>query len=77
MLCRSPDKMKHVKSIKPWQPHVVATYRRRIVKLLIAHDHMADVEPWLQELKRVQFAVSAEVVQTSETFSARLREPGV
>lgn len=54
--------------------HGVATYRWRIVRLLIAHDHMADVEPWLQELKRVQFAVSAEVVQTSEAFSARLRE---
>ena len=55
----------------------VATYRRRIVKLLIAHDHAADVEPWLQELKRVQFAVSAEVVQTPETFAARLRTQAV
>jgi diguanylate cyclase (GGDEF)-like protein/PAS domain S-box-containing protein len=50
-----------------------ATYRRRIVKLLIAHDDAADVEPWLQELKKVQFAVSADVVQTPETFAARLR----
>jgi diguanylate cyclase (GGDEF)-like protein/PAS domain S-box-containing protein len=51
----------------------IATYRRRIVKLLIAHDHEADVEPWLQELKKVQFAVSADVVQTPETFTTRLR----
>ncbi len=51
----------------------IATYRRRIVKLLIAHDHVADVEPWLQELKKVQFAVSADVVQTPETFATRLR----
>ena len=35
---------------------------------------MADVEPWLQELKKVQFSVSAEVVQTPEAFSARLRD---
>jgi diguanylate cyclase (GGDEF)-like protein/PAS domain S-box-containing protein len=54
--------------------HGIATYRRRIVRLLIAHDHMADVETWLQELKRVQFAVSAEVVQTPEAFSAQLRD---
>ena len=51
----------------------IATYRRRIVRLLIAHDHEADVEPWLQELKKVQFAVSADVVQTPETFITRLR----
>ena len=50
-----------------------ATYRRRIVRLLIAHDHAADVEPWLQELKKVQFAVSADVVQTPETLATRLR----
>lgn len=53
--------------------HSIATYRRRIVRLLIAHENEPDVEPWLQELKRVQFAVSAEVVQTPEAFSARLR----
>jgi diguanylate cyclase (GGDEF)-like protein/PAS domain S-box-containing protein len=51
----------------------IASYRRRIVRLLIAHDHAADVEPWLQELKKVQFTVSADVVQTPETFAARLR----
>src|SRR5579862_3701256 len=51
----------------------IATYRRRIVRLLIAHDHEADVEPWLQELKKVQFAVSADVVQTPEKFITRLR----
>jgi diguanylate cyclase (GGDEF)-like protein/PAS domain S-box-containing protein len=51
----------------------VATYRRRIVNLLIAHDHATDVEAWLQELKKAQFAVSADVVQTPETFVTRLR----
>src|ERR1700688_4854256 len=51
----------------------IATYRRRIVRLLIAHDREADVEPWLQELKKVQIAVSADVVQTPEAFSTRLR----
>ena len=51
----------------------IATYRRRIVKLLIAHDHATDVEVWLQELKKAQFAVSADVVQTPETFVTRLR----
>jgi diguanylate cyclase (GGDEF)-like protein/PAS domain S-box-containing protein len=51
----------------------IATYRRRIVRLLIAHDHAAEVEAWLQELKKVQFAVSADVVQTPEAFAIRLR----
>ena len=51
----------------------IATYRRRIVNLLIAHDHTTDVEAWLQELKKAQFAVSADVVQTPETFVTRLR----
>jgi diguanylate cyclase (GGDEF)-like protein/PAS domain S-box-containing protein len=50
-----------------------ATYRRRIVSLLIAHDRAAEVEPWLQELKKVQFAVSADVVQTPEAFTAKLQ----
>ncbi len=54
-------------------PRTVATYRRRTVRLLIAHDRLRDVDSWLQELKRVQFAVSAEVVQTPETFAERLR----
>lgn len=53
--------------------HSVATYRRRTVRLLIAHNHLRDVDLWLQELKRVQFAVSAEVVQTPETFAEHLR----
>ncbi len=46
--------------------HSVATYRRRTVRLLVAHDRLRDVDLWLQELKRVQFAVSAEVVQTPQ-----------
>jgi diguanylate cyclase (GGDEF)-like protein/PAS domain S-box-containing protein len=49
-----------------------ATHRRRTVRLLIAHDHLPDVELWLQELKRAQFAVSADMVQTPEEFAARL-----
>jgi len=50
-----------------------AIYRRRTVRLLVAHDRLSDVDLWLQELKRAQFAVSAEVVQTPEDFAARLR----
>jgi diguanylate cyclase (GGDEF)-like protein/PAS domain S-box-containing protein len=50
-----------------------ATYRRRTVRLLIAHDQLPDVDLWLRELKRAQFAVSADVVQTPEEFTTRLR----
>ncbi len=49
-----------------------AIYRRRTVRLLVAHDRLSDVDLWLQELKRVQFAVSAEVVQTPQEFAVRL-----
>ncbi len=50
----------------------VAIYRRRTVRLLVAHDRLSDVDLWLQELKRVQFAVSAEVVQTPQELAVRL-----
>jgi diguanylate cyclase (GGDEF)-like protein/PAS domain S-box-containing protein len=54
-------------------PRSIATHRRRIIHILVAHDNQAEVELWLQELKRVQFAVSAEIVQTPEDLTKRLR----
>jgi len=50
-----------------------ATHRRRLVRILLADDNLADMELCLQELKRAQFAVSADVVQTLGEFAQRLR----
>jgi diguanylate cyclase (GGDEF)-like protein/PAS domain S-box-containing protein len=52
----------------------LATHRRRIIRILIVDDHLSDVDQCLQELKRAQFAISADVVQTPEEFSDRLHE---
>src|SRR5467141_3294823 len=40
--------------------------------ILFAHSHAAEVKRCLQELDRVQFTVSAEIVVTPEEFSERL-----
>src|SRR6266853_412152 len=40
--------------------------------ILFAHSHAAEVERCLQELDRVHFTVSAEIVETPEEFSERL-----
>ena len=40
--------------------------------ILFVHSHVADVERCLQELKRVHFTVSAEIVVTPEEFTERL-----
>src|SRR3982074_539440 len=40
--------------------------------ILFAHSHRAEVERCLQELDRVHFTVSAEIVVTPEEFSERL-----
>src|SRR3982074_3905014 len=40
--------------------------------ILFAHSHRAEVERCLQELDRVHFTVSAEIVATPEEFSERL-----
>src|SRR5882724_7013894 len=40
--------------------------------ILFAHSHAAEVKRCLQELDRVHFTVSAEIVETPEEFSERL-----
>jgi len=51
----------------------IATHRRRIVRILFVDDKHSDVELCLQELKRMDFAVSKDWVQNSEEFAERLR----
>jgi diguanylate cyclase (GGDEF)-like protein/PAS domain S-box-containing protein len=52
----------------------LATHRRRMIRALIADDDLADVELCLQELKRAQFAISADVVKTPADFIERLQK---
>ena len=40
--------------------------------ILFAHSHAAEVQRCLQELDKVHFTVSAEIVVTPEEFSERL-----
>jgi diguanylate cyclase (GGDEF)-like protein/PAS domain S-box-containing protein len=49
------------------------THRRRMIRALIVDDDLADVELCLQELKRAQFAISADVVKTRADFIERLQ----
>jgi diguanylate cyclase (GGDEF)-like protein/PAS domain S-box-containing protein len=51
----------------------IATHRRRIVRILFVDDKESDVERCLQELKRMDFAVSADWVQVPAKFGERLR----
>ena len=51
----------------------IATHRRRIVRILFVDDKESDVECCLQELKRMDFAVSKDWVQVREEFAERLR----
>jgi diguanylate cyclase (GGDEF)-like protein/PAS domain S-box-containing protein len=51
----------------------LATHRRRMIRTLIISNDLADVELCLQELKRAQFAISADVVQTPSEFSGAIR----
>jgi len=51
----------------------IATHRRRIVRILFVDDRESDVERSLQELKRMDFAVSADWVQVPAEFEERLR----
>jgi len=53
--------------------HRIATHRRRIVRILFVDDRESDVERCLQELKRMDFAVSADWVQVPSEFAERLR----
>ena len=51
----------------------IATHRRRMVRILFVDDKESDVELCLQELKRMDFAVSSDWVQTAAEFRKRLR----
>src|SRR5580704_11188089 len=51
----------------------LATHRRRIVRILFIDDNEADVELCLHELKRMDFAVSSDWVQSAAEFQERLR----
>lgn len=51
----------------------LATYRRQILRILIADINAAEVERSVQELKRAQFAVSADMVHSEKQFAERLR----
>ena len=53
--------------------HRVATHRRRKVRILFVDHKESDVESCLHELKRVDFAVSADWVQGPAEFQERLR----
>ncbi len=55
------------------RPHRNATHRRRVVRILFVDDMESDVERCLQELKHMDFAVSADRVQTPADFAKRLR----
>jgi diguanylate cyclase (GGDEF)-like protein/PAS domain S-box-containing protein len=50
------------------------THRRRMIRALMIDDDLANVELCLQELKRAQFAISADVVQTPAEFTNQLRK---
>jgi diguanylate cyclase (GGDEF)-like protein/PAS domain S-box-containing protein len=54
-------------------PRSIAIHRRRIIRVLVVDDNLADVDLCLQEFKRVELAVSADVAQTPEEFAKRLR----
>src|SRR5260370_22234831 len=51
----------------------IATHRRRMVNILFGDDRESDVDLWLHELKRMDFAVSADWVQLAAAFEERLR----
>ncbi len=51
----------------------IATHRRRIVRILFVDDKESDVDLCLQELKRMDFAVSSDWVQVATEFQERLR----
>src|ERR1700686_3193151 len=49
------------------------THRRRMIRALIVDDDLADVELCLQQLKRAQFAISADGFKTRADFIERLQ----
>jgi diguanylate cyclase (GGDEF)-like protein/PAS domain S-box-containing protein len=50
-----------------------AIHTRRQLRLLCVGPNSAEIELWLQEFKRAQFPVRADLVQTREEFTERLR----
>ena len=50
-----------------------AIHTRRQLRLLCVDRNSSEVELWLQELKRAQVAVRADLAQTREEFTERLR----
>jgi len=52
--------------------HRVATHRSRIVRILFVDDKQCDVDLCLQELKRMDFAVSKDWVQLPGEFAERV-----
>jgi diguanylate cyclase (GGDEF)-like protein/PAS domain S-box-containing protein len=50
------------------------THRRRMIRVLFVDDDLAGVELCLQELKKAQFAISADVVKTPADFIERLHK---
>src|ERR1700733_1631397 len=65
--------MTHMPGNERHRTERIAIHRRRIVRILFVDDKESDVELCLQELKRMDFAVSSDWVQTREEFSKRLR----
>jgi diguanylate cyclase (GGDEF)-like protein/PAS domain S-box-containing protein len=51
----------------------IVTHRRQVVRILFVDNRESDVELCLQELKRMDFAVSADWVQVPAEFTNRLR----
>jgi diguanylate cyclase (GGDEF)-like protein/PAS domain S-box-containing protein len=50
----------------------LATHRRRIIRALIVDHDLKEVDLCLQELKRAQFSISADVVKTQAEFVEKL-----
>jgi diguanylate cyclase (GGDEF)-like protein/PAS domain S-box-containing protein len=62
----------------PWKGQTlaarrIATHRRRKVRILFVDDRESDVKICINELKRMDFAVSADRVQAPAEFGERLR----
>jgi diguanylate cyclase (GGDEF)-like protein/PAS domain S-box-containing protein len=51
----------------------IATHRRRIVRILFVDEKKSDVDQCLQELKRMDFAVSMDWVRVPADYAERLR----
>jgi diguanylate cyclase (GGDEF)-like protein/PAS domain S-box-containing protein len=53
--------------------HQLATQRRRVVRILFVNEKRSGVQLCLNELKRMDFAVSSDRVKTAEDFQEQLR----